>query len=99
MGTSDTTAEHLEMAAVKKGNRTLAVDDIDWCVSQIDSLCKWHIVNLCPVILICCHRIVESQIGPKVELYLLSSVEILSSTCPVRQRYWQTTIDARRDIE
>ena len=40
METGDKTAERLEMAAVKEGNRTLAVDDIDWCVSQIDCLCE-----------------------------------------------------------
>jgi len=32
METGDKTVEHLEMAAVKESNRTLAADDIDWCV-------------------------------------------------------------------
>ena len=32
------TVEHWGMAAVKEGNHTHAADDIDWCVSQIDSL-------------------------------------------------------------
>jgi len=38
MENGDKTAEHLEMAAVEEVNHTHAVDDIDWCVSQIDSL-------------------------------------------------------------
>jgi hypothetical protein len=38
MEISDKTAERLEMAAVKEGNRTLAAEDMDWCVSQIDCL-------------------------------------------------------------
>ena len=33
METGDKTVEHLEMAAVKEGNRTLVEEDIDWCVS------------------------------------------------------------------
>jgi len=45
METGDKVAERVEMAAVKEGNRTLAADHIDWCVSQIDCLCKWHVVN------------------------------------------------------
>jgi hypothetical protein len=40
METGDKTAEHVEMATVKEANRTLAADDIDWYVSQIDCLCK-----------------------------------------------------------
>jgi hypothetical protein len=40
METGDTTVERLEMAAVKDGNRTLAVLDIHWCVSQIDCRCE-----------------------------------------------------------
>jgi len=67
METGDETAEHLEMAAVKKGNHTLAVDDIEWCVSQIDCHCEWHVVNYYLVILNCHHRIVASQIGHQVE--------------------------------
>jgi len=39
METGGETAERMEMAAVKEGNLTLAADDIDWCVSQIDCLC------------------------------------------------------------
>ena len=74
------------MAAVKEGNRTLAVEDIHWCVSQVDCLCKSHVMNYYPVILICRHRIVASQIGHSVGPYSLSSVEILSSTCSVEQR-------------
>jgi len=57
------------MAAVKKGNRTLVADDIDWCVSEIESLCEWHVVNFYTVILNCRHRIVESQISHQVEPY------------------------------
>jgi len=86
METGDKTAERLEMAAVEEGNRTLAADDIDWCVSHIDCLRKWHVVNFYPVILNCCHRIVASQIGNQMKAYSLSLVEILSSTCSVKQR-------------
>jgi len=35
METGDKTAERLEMAAVKGGNRTLVADDIYWCVSKL----------------------------------------------------------------
>jgi hypothetical protein len=85
METGDKTAEHLEMAAVEDCNCTLAVDDIDWCVSQIACLCECHVMNFDPVILNCHHRIVTSQIGHQVEQYSLSSVEILSSKCSVIQ--------------
>ena len=40
METGDKTVERLEMAAVKEGNRTHAVDDINSCVSQIDCQCE-----------------------------------------------------------
>jgi len=72
------------MAAVMEGNRTLEADDIDWCVSQMDCLCEWHVVNFYLVILNCCHCIDASQTGHQVEPYSLSSVEILSSTCSVQ---------------
>ena len=88
METGDKTAEHLEMAAVKEGNRTLAADEVDWCVSQIDCLCEWHVVNFYPVIVNCRLRFVPSQIGHQVEPYSLSSVEILPLTCSVKQRQW-----------
>jgi len=74
METGDKTVECLEMAAVKEGNRTLAADDIDWCVSPIDCLSEWHAMNSYPVILNCHHRVVASQIGLQVEPYSLSSV-------------------------
>jgi len=74
------------MAAVMEDNRTLAADDIDWCVSQIDCLCEWHVMNFYLVDLNCHHRVVASQIGHQVEPYSLSSVEILSSICSVKQR-------------
>jgi len=67
METGDKTVERLEMAAVKEGNHTLAADDIDWCVSQIDCHREWHVVNFYPVILNCCHCVVASQIGHQVE--------------------------------
>jgi len=86
METGDKTAERLQMAAVKEGNCTIAADDIDWCVSQIDCLCDWHVVNFDPVILNCRHHVVASQIGHQVEPYSLSLVEILASTCSVKQR-------------
>jgi len=86
MENADKTAKHLQMAAVKKSNRTLAADDIDCCVSQIDCLCEWHVVNIYLEILNCRHRVVASQIGHQVEPYSLSLVEILSSTCSDKPR-------------
>jgi hypothetical protein len=86
METGDKTAERREMAAVKEGNCTLAADDIDWCLSQIDCLCKWHVLNIYPVILNCHHHGVVSHIGYQMEPYSLSSVKILSLTYSVKQR-------------
>ena len=86
METCDKTVERLEMATGKEGNRTLAADDIDWSVSQFDCLCEWHVLNFYLVILNCCQYIVASQLGHQVEPYSVSSVEILSSTCPVKER-------------
>ena len=74
------------MAALKEGNCTLAADDIDWRVSQIDCLIEWHVVNFYLVILNCRHHVVVRAICHQVEPYSLSSVEILSSTCSVNQR-------------
>ena len=76
METGDTTVEGLEMAAVKEGNRTLVADDIAWCASQINWLCKWHVVNYYSVILNYCYRIVANQIGHQVVQFSLSSVQI-----------------------
>jgi len=86
METGDKTAEHLEMGAVKESNHTLAADDIDWGVSQIDTLCEWYMVNFYPVIPNCHHCVVVSPTGNQVEPYSLSLVEILWSTCSVKQR-------------
>jgi hypothetical protein len=69
METGDKTAEHQEIAAVKKRNRTLVADGIDWCVSPLECLCEWHVVNFHPVIMNCRHRIVASQIGHQAEPY------------------------------
>jgi len=74
------------MAAVEEGDHTHLADDIDGCVSQIDYLGEWHVVNFYTVILIRHHRVVVSEIGHQVEPYSLSLVDILSSTCSVRQR-------------
>jgi hypothetical protein len=73
------------MAAVKDGNCTLAVDDNDWCVSHNDCPSEWQVVNFYPVILNCRHCVVASQKGHLVEPYSLSSVEIILSTCSVKQ--------------
>jgi hypothetical protein len=86
METGDKTAERLEMAAVKEGRHTLAADHIDWCVSLIVYLCKWHVMNHYPVILNCRHQDVASPIGHQVEPYSWFSVEILSLTCSGKQR-------------
>jgi len=45
METGDKTAERLEMVAMKEGNHSHVVNEIDWCVSQIYNLCEWHVVN------------------------------------------------------
>jgi len=74
------------MAGVKEANCTLAADDIDWCVSQIDCLCEWHVLNYYSVILNCLHRVIASKIGRQVDSYSHSLVEILSSTYSVKQR-------------
>ena len=68
METGDKTAECLEMSTMNQGNRTIAVDDIDWCDSQIQCLCKWHVEKYYLVILNCRHRVVASQMDHQVEL-------------------------------
>jgi len=88
METGHRTAEHLGMVAVKEGNHTPAADDIDWCGSQIDYPCEWHVVNIYLVFLNCRHHVVAIQQGHQVEPYSSSSVEILSLTCSVKQREW-----------
>jgi hypothetical protein len=45
METGDESVKRLEMAAVNEGSHTQMADDIDWGVSHIDCLCKWHVVN------------------------------------------------------
>jgi hypothetical protein len=85
METGVHTAERREMAAVNEGNRTLAADDIDWCVSQIHCLCEWHVVNFYPVIPNHRHCVVGSQSAHQVVLYSQSSVEIISSTSSVKE--------------
>jgi len=83
METGDKTVEQLDMVVVQKGNCTHAANDIIWCVSQIECLCMWHVLNYYPVIMNCRHRIFVSLIDLQVEPYSLSLVEILSSTCSV----------------
>jgi len=83
MESADKTAEHWEMAAVKKGNHTHAAVDIEWFVSQIDCLCQF--VNYVPMVLNCLHGFVACRIGHPVEPYLLSSMDIHSSTCSVNK--------------
>jgi len=60
------------MAVMMEGNRTLAADDVDCCVSQIDCLSKWHVMNFHPVIQNCRHCLVTGQIGHQMEPYSLS---------------------------
>ena len=86
MESADKTAEHLEMAAVKAGNHTPAADDIDWLVSQLDCLCQWQFLNDVPMCPDCLDGIVACEIGHVEEPYLLSSVEICSSTCSMNQQ-------------
>jgi len=88
MENGDKTAEHLEMAAVKEGNNTHAVDDIDWHVSQIDWLCQWQFMNHYLRILKCHHGSDATQLGHPVESDSLCSVEIPSSTCSCEKRWW-----------
>ena len=65
--TADKTAERLEMTAVMEGNGTLAADDNDSSVSQIDCLREWHVMNCYPVSLHCRQWVVASQIGHRLE--------------------------------
>jgi hypothetical protein len=75
--------EHLEIAAVKEGNHNHVVDDSDWYIPQIDCICQWQFVNHYPRILSCRHINVASQIGHLVTRYMLSLVEVPSSTSSV----------------
>jgi hypothetical protein len=86
MQTGDRPAERLEMAAMKKGNRTLVADDINTCIPQIDCLCKWHVVNFYLVIVNRRHHVVASLIGHQPDSYTDSSVQIHLLTCTVKQR-------------
>jgi hypothetical protein len=95
MQTGDNTTGRREIAYVKEGNCTPVADDIDWYVSQFDCFSKWNVVNCYLVILNRRHQIVASQIGHQVKPYSLSMLEILSSTCSVKQRLWYTTLHAR----
>jgi len=88
METGDKTAECLDIAAMKEGNYTLAADDVNQCVSEIECLCKWNLMNNYLVILNCRHHIVMSQIDQPVEPYSLSLVEILLSTCFDKESLW-----------
>jgi len=54
------TVKCLEMAAVKEGNLTHVVDDINWRVSQIDCICQWQLVNHYLTIKNCLHVTVET---------------------------------------
>jgi hypothetical protein len=82
------TAECLEMAGVMAGNRTHVADDIDWCVSQIESRYGWNVMTYHPVILHCRNRIVASRIAHQVEPSVHSTIEIPLWTCSVQQRQW-----------
>jgi len=75
------TEERLEMAVVMASYHAHAADDIHWCVSQIDCLSQWQVVNNYLRILIGYHSIVASQIDHLVEPCSLSLVEIHLSTC------------------
>jgi len=83
MESADKTAKHLEMVAVKAGNHTHMVVDIDLFVSQIDCLFQWEFMNCFQMILHCLHGVVACQIGHLDKPYSLSSVEICSWTCSV----------------
>ena len=58
METAGKPAERQEMATVKECKCTLVAEDIDYCVSQIDCLCEWLLVNVYLVNLNCRHRVV-----------------------------------------
>jgi len=58
--------EQLEMAAVKVGNYTQAVDGTDGCVSEMDCLCIRQLVNDQLMIGHCCQGIVVSEPGHRV---------------------------------
>ena len=76
MKNADNTVELQEMATVNTGNHTHVADVIDWCASQINSLCPWQFTNDYLKVLNWFDGIVASQIGHPVKSYWLWTVEI-----------------------
>jgi len=78
------------MSTVKQGNHTHAVDEMDWCVSQMGCLSFGHFENYY-LMIPCCHQgIIASQIGHRVEPDSLLSVEIHLLIFSAYQWWWQT---------
>jgi len=80
------TEECEEMAAVKKSNHTHVVDDIRWCVSQMDCLCWWQFEKYSPLIANCQYGNVARQIDYPMDTCVLSWVEKLMSPCPNKDK-------------
>ena len=99
MESADETTKRLEIDALKAGNHTHPGHDTDWFVSPTDCLCQWHFVNYFPMILNCLQGIVVSQTGHPEEPYLLSLVEIYSSTCSASKVGGKLLYVARSDIK
>ena len=85
MENDDKMVERLEMAAGMEGNHMHVAVGMNWRVSKIDSLGRWHVVYHYPVILNCLHGAVVRQIGHPVGPYSLTLVEIPSSTWSVNK--------------
>jgi hypothetical protein len=87
------------MAALKVGNHTHELDDIDWFVSQINCLCQWQFGKCILITLNWLHGVVVCQIGHPEEPHSLSLVEIRLFACAVHKKWGYTTISARCDVE
>ena len=82
------TGERREIKAVKAGNYTPMVEEIDLWVAQIECVCSVYFQHY-NLMLPHCHLgiVVVCQTGHPVEPYWLSSVEIHSSTLYANKRW------------
>jgi hypothetical protein len=87
MGHGGRTGERLEMEAAKAGNYTPVVEKIDSWVGPIECLCSVYFQHGYLMFPHCHLGVVVGQTGHPVEPYLLSSVEIHSSTSYVNKRW------------
>jgi len=81
MGQGGRTGEHLEMVAVKAGNYTPVVDEIDSGVAQIECLCFVYFQHYYLMFPHCPLGVVVIETGHPVEPYWLASVETVRRHC------------------